>query len=42
MARIDESNNRPPGIELENAFDPDGVHLQICKPTLRGEYNDWK
>lgn len=39
--KFEPKQNLQSGRMITNAFDPDGVHLQICKPTLRGEYNDW-
>ncbi len=40
--KFEPKQNMQSGRTITNAFDPDGVHLQICKMTLRGEYNDWK
>ncbi|MBI4219979.1 MAG: VOC family protein [Chloroflexi bacterium] len=40
--KFEPKQNMQSGRIITNTFDPDGVHLQICKMTLRGEYNDWK
>jgi len=39
--KFEPMQNLQSGRTITNAFDPDGVHLQICKQTLRGEYSDW-